>query len=421
MRAQGSALQGAKILERTPDRFGWTLLRLAAPISFVCGICHRTTVAAEVAVGTVDMGTTVVYCSDCRSRQTAGDTDASEARATAPVVVSVPQGIPSEDEPAADPGRTVVIRQPDPGEPHDVIETKSQIQWTFVLRSRHLDDGLCPMPSRAAGRVRRAKVVQLHDGRAFPTVLLASLHKKTAKEHVRGVRWPRTQIMPGTRVTATLSNGQLRLCLRPLPRPVLIARRRFLFEYDPRVVVRDLPASQARSRTGDVTSLDGLVQETVRKLGYLDEHGRALLPLDNLISNVRRLHGSGQHMSDAVRAAVNRLMGSKRLTWETGSYGSSGILNFPARPGEKRIRLVCYRPFALPKHENGPQRVVHLPSASSRHGVAGHLMRIDHLGKQASDTAQTAYSEAHRRAGLAGSHKLPEGHTYVRPHQRGGK
>jgi hypothetical protein len=115
---------------------------------------------------------------------------------------------------------------------------------------------------------------------------------------------------------------------------------------------------------------------------------------------------------------MHGLINRKRLTWQTGSCAADGVLHFPARPGERPVRLVCYTPFVLPKPMK--QRVVHLPSASSRHGVAGHLMKIEHLGKQASETAQAAYTEAHRSAGLAGAHKLPKGHTYVRPHKRGG-
>ncbi|GAA3498888.1 hypothetical protein GCM10019016_059910 [Streptomyces prasinosporus] len=51
--------------------------------------------------------------------------------------------------------------------------------------------------------------------------------------------------------------------------------------------------------------------------------------------------------------------------------------------------------------------------------MAGHLMRIGHLGKEASPEARAAYREDHRRAELAGPHELPRGFTYVREHERG--
>jgi hypothetical protein len=235
--------------------------------------------------------------------------------------------------------------------------------------------------------------------------------------------------MTGTRVTAEADrSGRLRLFLTPLSQSAFIAKRRFDYEYDPRIVARELPVPSERLQAGKalatvLTPLDELVLQTIRKLGYLDEAGRALLPMANLISNVRRQRGPQQpHSSETVRATANRLLKQKRLTWATGSCAPDGILNFPARSGERQIRLVCYTPFVLPRRENKPgqQRVIHLPSGFSQHGVAGHLMKIDHLGKEASDTARSAYADAHRKAGLAGSHALPKGHTYVRPHQRGG-
>ncbi|MGW0952602.1 hypothetical protein [Streptomyces sp. NPDC002545] len=423
MNAQGSLLQGAKILESTPAHFGWTLLRLAAPFSFTCGQCHRTTVDDMVAVETADAGTTLVYCANCHRQRISAGASTPEPRAAASGAVPVPRKMASEDERHTGPDQAVVIQQPDPGKPHDVIVTESEVQWTFVIREHHLNDGVCPLPPQAVRRMRTVKVVHLHDGRAFPTVLLDAppRKKKDAKERLRGIRWPQTHIMTGTRVTAKLHQGQLSLFLSPLERPVMIARKRFLYDYDPRIIARELPASPTQNQAGSTTSLDGLVQETIRKLGYLDEEGRALLPMENLISNVRSHRGPQRYSSDAVRAAANRLLSRRRLTWETGSCAPEGILNFPARPGERRIRLVCNTPFLLPKRKNERQRVVHLPSASSHHGVAGHLMKIDHLGKQASDSARAAYAEAHRRAGLAGSRKLPKGHTYVRPHERGGK
>ncbi|MEU3556155.1 hypothetical protein [Streptomyces fragilis] len=315
----------------------------------------------------------------------------------------------------------LLIEGCDPGEPHDVLETRSGIRWTFVLREHHLEHAVCPLPPEAAPHLRKATVVRVHDGRAWPTVLLDVRRKKAVQESISGVRWPRAQVMPGTRIMAELSNGQVELRVTPLERPVFIARRKFLHAYDPQVVVRELPMS---SKSALDAPLDRAVLETIRKLGYLDENGRALLPMSNLIANVGRLHGHGRPVpGDAVRAVVDRLVISKRLTWQTGSRSPEGILAFPARQGEKKVRLVCYRPFELPRGDGDQksQRVIHLPGPSSRHGVSGHLMKIDHLGKEASEEARAAYADAHRRAGLAGSHKLPKGHTYVRPHDRGGR
>ncbi|MBY8845834.1 hypothetical protein [Streptomyces sp. SP2-10] len=430
MTAQASVLQGAKIVGRAPARFGWALLRLATPLSFVCAQCHRRTVDTAVAVetgGTVDGQ---VFCSGCHERRSVEGPSLSEPRlaeaptssaAAAEQAAAEQAGAEGVHERAPGPDEPLVIQQPDPGVPHDVTETDAGITWTFVLRERHLHQGLCPVPPQAVGHLRRATVVRLHDGRAFPTVLLDSRYKKVPRDDIRGVRWPRTQIMLGARISAELSQGHLDLRLTPLERPVLIARKRFLYAYDAQVVVRELPADPPRGKAG-ANPLDSMVLDTIRKLGYLDEKGRALLPMANLVDNVHRAYGHGPSRSgDAVRAAVNRLLSSKRLTWQTGSRTTDGRLNFPARKGEKAVRLVCYQPFDLPRLQDAQRRVIHLPGASSLHTVSGHLMRIDHLGKQASEAAQGAYAEAHRQAGLAGSRRLPKGHTYVKPHRRGGK
>lgn len=410
----GSRFQGARILESTRTHFRWTLQRLSAPVTFSCSQCRRTTTDIVVAIKTTGAGKKLAHCASCHRQRLTDAASAPEPHTTARGG-SPAHGV--EDAMTSVPDHAVLIRQPDPGRPHDVVETSSELQWTFVLRRRHLDDGQCPLPVQAARRIRTAKVVHLHDGRAFPTVLLDSLRKKVAKEHLRGIRWPQAELMLGARITAKLDQSRLRLFLSPLERPVFIAKKRFAYEYDPRVIARELPTSLTQSPAGAGASLDVLVQETIRKLGYLDEAGSALLPMENLIRNVGSRGAPGQYSSEAVRASVHGLINRKRLTWQAGSCAADGVLHFPARPGERTVRLVCYTPFVLPKTKK--QRVVHLPSAASRHGVAGHLMKIEHLGKQASETAQAAYTEAHRSAGLAGAHKLPKGHTYVRPHKRG--
>ncbi|MER7741713.1 hypothetical protein ABTX34_25885 [Streptomyces sp. NPDC096538] len=368
-----------------------------------------------------------VCCLRCYELDEAGEPHAardrvakvSERRKKAYEVLGVGDGRENSPVDSPDQDEVLLIGAFDPGEPHDVLVTGSGITWTFVLREHHLEHAVCPLPAEAAPHLRRATVVRLHDGRAWPTVLLDVRRKKAVEESVSGVRWSRAQVMPGTWITAELSKGQLELRVTPLARPVFIARRKFLHAYDPQVVVRELPVS---SKSALDAPLDRAVLETIRKLGYLDERGRALLPVANLIANVGRLHGHGRPVAvDAVRAALDRLVNSKHLTWQTGSRSVEGFLAFPARRGEKKIRLVCYQPFELPRGDQKPHRVVHLPGPSLRHGVSGHLMKIDHLGKEASEEARAAYAEAHRRAGLAGSHKLPKGHTYVRPHERGGR
>ncbi|MDX5571879.1 hypothetical protein [Streptomyces sp. ID01-9D] len=415
MSAQEAHFQGAEILQSTRTHVRWNLQKLSAPVSFSCHQCGRATTDTAVAIKTTSAGRQLAHCTDCHLRRLTEVASAHEPHAPAVGAVPAPDGAEGVATSRLD--ETVLIRQPDPGLPHDVVETASELQWTFVIRRHHVEHGQCPLPPQAARRIRTAKVVHLDHGGGFPTVLLDSLHKKVAKEHLQGIRWP-PDLLVGTRVTANLDRSRLRLSLTLLERPSFIAKRRFSYAYDPRIIARELPTSLAHSPAGTGVSLDVLVQETIRRLGYLDEAGSALLPVVNLIRDVRSRGMSHQHSSDAIRASVNGLIARKRLTWETGSCAADDVLHFPARPSERTVHLVCYTPFVLPKPKK--QRVVSLPSTSSRHGVAGHLMKIEHLGKQASDTAQAAYAEAHRSAGLTGTHQLPKGHTYVKPHKRGG-
>ncbi|WP_314220904.1 hypothetical protein [Streptomyces zaehneri] len=372
-----------------------------------------------VAIKTTSSGRKLAHCTDCHLHKLTNAAAPHEPRATTRAAAPTLGSAESAEYP--EPAQVVLIQQPDPGQPYDVVATESALRWTFVIRQRHLDHGHCPLPAQAVRRIRTAKVVHLHDGHGFPKVLAVSLGKRITKGRLQGIHWPHTQVVPGTRVTAELDRSRLRLFLTPLERPVFIAMKRLLYEYDARIIARELPTILTPGGGHAASSLDLLVQETIRKLGYLDEEGHALLPMENLIRNVRSRSASERYSSETLRASVDGLISRKRLTWETGSCAADGILNFPACPGERRIRLVCYTPFVLPEHKKKQPRIVHLPSASSQHGVAGHLMRIDHLGKEASDAAQAAYTEAHRSAGLTGSHKLPEGRTYVRPHMRGGK
>ncbi|MFZ4207369.1 hypothetical protein ACOZE4_21375 [Streptomyces griseoincarnatus] len=417
MSARDPQFPHVELIESTRTHVRWTLQQYSAPVSFPCHQCQRAVTDSVVAIKTTSSGRRLPHCTDCHRRKVTTTLDARDQHSV--FDATAPELDGKESKAAEDPEPEIVIQQADPGRPHDVVQTESGLRWTFVLRQHHLDHGYCPLPAQAVRRMRTVKVVHLDYGRAFPTVLSATLGKKITGNRLRGMGWPQTQVMPGLRITADLGRTRLRLSLTPLERPVHVARRKFLHDYDPRVIARELPAITQPDRKGVTSSLELLVQETIRKLGYLDEEGRALLPMPNLVSNVRSHRGSQDWSGEAVRAAVDGLIRRQRLRWATGSCAADGILNYPARPGERTVRLVCYTPFVVPVRKQEQLRVVHLPSAASRHGVAGHLMKIGHLGKQPSDEARAAYSEAHRKAGLTGSHKLPKGHTYVRPHKRG--
>lgn len=252
--AQETHFQGAEILQSTRTHVRWTLQKLSAPVSFSCHQCGRATTDTVVAIKTTSAGRKLAHCADCHLQRFTSAASTHEPHAPAVGTASAPDGAEGAATSRLD--QTVLIRQPDPGQPHDVVETASELQWTFVIRRHHVEHGQCPLPSQAARRIRTAKVVHLDHGRGFPTVLLDSLRKKVTKEHLRGIRWPRAELMPGTRITAKLDRSRPRLSLTPLERPVFIAKKRFSYAYDPRIIARELPTSLAHSPAGIGVSLE---------------------------------------------------------------------------------------------------------------------------------------------------------------------
>ncbi|GAA1426823.1 hypothetical protein GCM10009601_36770 [Streptomyces thermospinosisporus] len=98
----------------------------------------------------------------------------------------------------------------------------------------------------------------------------------------------------------------------------------------------------------------------------------------------------------------------------------AGMLRYPARSGERPVALLCYTPVLREANREDLRHAEpEVAYGVAAHRVAGHLMRIGHLGKEASAEARAAYREDHQRAGLAGPHELPRGFTYVREHERG--
>ncbi|MEV6196197.1 hypothetical protein AB0M19_27810 [Streptomyces sp. NPDC051920] len=425
METEESTLLNRRIVQRHPPRFGWQLLRLESVASFTCSRCHQTKTARSVAVPV--HGSQMLCCNGCYGR------GLSEKAAVPPRGSSEPRDTPSEDKGETD----VVIRQFDPGDPHAVVEDGTAVEWKFVLRKRHLAARHCPLPPQVAQQLTQAtssaisryttwspKLTIICGGHHRKLLLETPLHARLTKDqrHLKQVDWQHAGIMTGTRITGRWSPGQnLKLVVTALEQPVDLAGRRMLHAYDPRIVARELVKGGNPKRDANLSELGRLVRDTVRELGYLDEQGRALLPMRNLITNIRASSRGSSWASDAIRSSVNALISDGHLTWETGSHGTDGTLDFPARPGHVKIRLVCYTPNLHPAPVETQHQVVILPSTTARHEVAGHLMQIGHLGKTASDEAKAAYEEEHRRAGLAGSHSVPKGYTFVKKHQRGSR
>ncbi|MFJ8540919.1 hypothetical protein ACIRFH_02680 [Streptomyces sp. NPDC093586] len=329
-------------------------------------------------------------------------------------------GTHSPDARADDPAR-VVVEELDGGLPHSVVDTGLTVEWKFHVRAEHLLHGTCPVPPETAARAAPQEPLDLTflRGRRRIGVLDeqqgARLRTTGGEPHLAGVTW-RSFVLPGTRVSVRWDTWRkLRLAYTPLDKPVVFGGTVVRYAYDPRVMTRELAAFDAR-----VDRVEELVLIALRELGYLDEKGRALLPREALIRNTIERAQSERPATRKIRGAIERLPSRSALTWEQGSMNRAATLHHPARPGETPVALLCYAPVLreADREELRNSEAEGVYSAGA-HRVAGHLMRIGHLGREASPEAQAAYREDHRRAGLAGPHELPRGFTYVREHERG--
>ncbi|MCP3766531.1 MULTISPECIES: hypothetical protein [unclassified Streptomyces] len=134
--------------------------------------------------------------------------------------------------------------------------------------------------------------------------------------------------------------GKLRLAFTPLDKPVVFGGTVVHYDYDPRIMTRELAAFGAR-----VDRVEELVLSALRELGYLDEKGRALLPQGALVRNTIERAQKERPPTEKIRGAIERLLSRGVLTWEQGSVDGATVLHYPARTGETPVPLLCYAPM----------------------------------------------------------------------------
>ncbi|MBT2411753.1 hypothetical protein J7I94_14450 [Streptomyces sp. ISL-12] len=305
--------------------------------------------------------------------------------------------------------------------PHSVINTGLTVEWKFHVRAEHLLHGTCPVPAAMADRAAPHEPLDVtflrgrHRIRTLDEQKGVRLRTTGADPALTGLTW-QSFVLPGTRVSVRWDTWRkLRFAFTPLDKPVVFGGSVVRYAYDPRIMTRELAAFDAR-----VDRVEELVLIALRELGYLDEKGRALLPQEALLRNTADRAETERPPRKKIVAAIERLLTRRILTWERGSVNQAAMLHYPARPGETEVPLLCYAPVL---RDAGREEIRETTSddgyGMNAHRVAGHLMRIGHLGKEASPEAKASYREDHKRAGLAGPHELPRGFTYVREHERG--
>ncbi|MEW2065773.1 hypothetical protein [Streptomyces sp. NPDC007346] len=397
---------GQEIAKRYPSKGSLQRVRLASPAEFTCSRCLGTKKARLVA-----FDGEALFCNGCYGRMNTGQADVERPRPAGPQ--------------APDPAQAVV-KQDGWGRPYGITASELTVEWSVTVRAENLLGGTCPVPDEAVSRIPDSplNLAFIHRKRserdAFDYQHGISLGQGGTRPMLTGVRW-HPSILPGTRLRVCWKErlkSRLSLTCTVLRPPVVVAGTVVLYEYDPRVMTRDLAAADLRA-----DQPEEIVLITLRELGYLDEYGRALLPRPALVRNAGEHAGAGPKRPTAqeLDAAIEYLLSRGLLTWETGSINSRGVLTYPARSGGTPVDLLCYAPNVRDAKETdvraaeGQEGVREVEA----HQVAGHLMRIGHLGKKASPAAEAAYVYDRKRAGLAGPHRLPPNYTYVREHERG--
>ncbi|MFE1509086.1 hypothetical protein [Streptomyces sp. NPDC058726] len=408
----GETLLGKKVVKAHPPRDDMQLVRLESVASFTCARCAGEKTARLVAV----RGDTLL-CNGCygQLRASASEGGRPPAASTSPSAVAARESPSVQDD-----FPQVVVEELDSGLPYSVVDNGLTVEWKFHVRAEHLLHGTCPvptaMPSRAApqeplaltflrGR-NRIGILDQQEG--------ATLRAEADPPLLTGLTW-QAFVLPGTRVSVRWDTWRkLRLAYTPLDKPVVFGGTVVRYAYDPKIMTRELAAFDAR-----VDRVEELVLIALRELGYLDEKGRALLPREALLRNTMERAQSERPSASKIGGAIDRLLSRGILTWEEGSVNRAGMLHYPARRGDTPVPLLCYTPKLRDAEHEDLRDNAGAAHSTSAHRVSGHLMRIGHLGKEASPEARAAYREDHKRAGLAGPHELPRGFTYVREHERG--
>ncbi|MET9149768.1 hypothetical protein ABZX82_00595 [Streptomyces griseoflavus] len=409
----GEKLLGKKVVKVRPPRGDMQLVRLESVASFTCSRCAGEKTARLVAV----RGDTLL-CNGCYGRLGAS---AVEGSGPATASTSTSAGADRESPPVRTENLTqVVVEELDSGLPHSVVNTGLTVEWKFHVRAEHLLHGTCPVPAEMAVRAAPQEPLDLKFLRGRHRIGILDQQKgiKLRTEGdlplLTGLTW-QPFVLPGTRVSARWDTWrELRLAYTPLDKPVVFGGTVVRYAYDPKIMTRELAAFDAR-----VDRVEELVLIALRELGYLDEKGRALLPREALLRNTSERAQSERPPVRKIDGAIDRLLSRRILTWEEGGVNRAGMLHYPARRGDTPVPLLCYTPPLREAEREELRDDVGAAYSMSAHRVAGHLMRIGHLGKEASPEARAAYREDHKRAGLAGPHELPRGFTYVREHERG--
>ncbi|SFC82834.1 hypothetical protein [Streptomyces aidingensis] len=310
----------------------------------------------------------------------------------------------------------------------------SQISWSQSLRLSHTVEGFLPIPARILKKApdlpeeTSLRLVLRHEGHGLDpddTDHDTTLESHRGQYRLTGFEWPLI-FYPGLilRMTHRYGSRAINAETMLLSAPETVDGELIEHCYDRRVLTRDGACHSRRSplRTADL-SPERLLLGTVRRLGLLDNYGRAMLPGERLLDAVRQVFPGTRGGQGALKSALGRMLADGILITEHGSEDSHGRLHYPPQSREKVVRLVCYVPERRPVSSsvtagrNGGAGG-RFAGRRSGHQVNGHLRKLP-PGQRASDGQRAAYRRDRELLGMTDA-ELPPRHTYVPPHQRSG-
>lgn len=326
----------------------------------------------------------------------------------------------------------------EPDDEPDVTIGDSQLSWVTPVRMAHLVDGRSPLPAPAfallssppAEDSRALRLSLRHDGEAIAPDEATQDEARPQpargrqREQLTPVLWP-LMLLPAVKVTFVLPTAQngtvagavLSAFTTRLPAPVIVDGVTYDHEFDPAILTREsAPGQPRRDGTVRVLNLPLQILRAVRRYGWLEEDGTAVLPTADL-EHVVNGEAAEPVDNDAVYKALFNLVAGGDLRLRRYVLDAHGQPVAPIDSQVGTLEVVCWSPLPAQRPASGVAPAPEPPALRgyvSTQDVRWFLRRIQGTP---GDEARWAWAEQLRRTGRP-SRPLPAGYTFVREHLR---
>jgi hypothetical protein len=305
--------------------------------------------------------------------------------------------------------------------------TDSHISWTVPLRLAHILNGVAVLPDRAVAEFEETRLVGsglrllvTHDGyglsqeEADQAVRVTSADGRT---RLMGIAWP-LEFFPGIVLTFAWQRGAavLRAHSTLMEAPVMVGGVEYEHRYDAGILTRDAAPGCARRndiRSQEPLSLRERILRAVRRAGYLDPNGVAVLRCD-VVADIVYGPGAGPAAAAALDPVIGSMVSDGTLAIEKASTDANG-LRWPAEADGEQVQALVWRPKPVvgrSRHAGTPQD---LSGYVIEYSVAPFLRKLP-PGSQASEEKRAQYGRLLARYGRTAD--LPPGYTLVEGHTR---